>query len=120
MNNEPVTATVERGEGRVVVRVSGEVDMATAPVLAEALDRAFTGGDPARVVVDLTGVSFFASSGLALLAQTSARARARDTDTDVVVVVAPGGPTERAITVTSMDRSIRVVHDLAGATSDSA
>ncbi|EWC59229.1 Anti-sigma F factor antagonist (spoIIAA-2) [Actinokineospora spheciospongiae] len=118
MNNEPVTATVERGEGRVVVRVSGEVDMATAPVLAEALDRAFTGGDPARVVVDLTGVSFFASSGLALLAQTSARAR--DTDTDVVVVVAPGGPTERAITVTSMDRSIRVVHDLAGATSDSA
>lgn len=118
MNNEPVTATVERGEGRVVVRVSGEVDMATAPVLAEALDRAFTGGNPARVVVDLTGVSFFASSGLALLAQTSARAR--DTATDVVVVVVPGGATERAITVTSMDRSVRVVHDLAEAPSDSA
>ncbi|MCG8916594.1 STAS domain-containing protein [Actinokineospora sp. PR83] len=118
MNNEPVTATVERGGGRVVVRVSGEIDMATAPVLAEALDRAFTGGDRARVVVDLTGVSFFASSGLALLARTSARAR--DTGTDVVVVVAPGGATERSITVTSMDRSVRVVHDLTEATSDSA
>lgn len=118
MNNEPVTATVELGDGHVVIRVGGEVDMATAPVLAEALDRAFAEGNPARVVVDLTGVSFFASSGLALLAQTSARAR--DTGTDVVVVVAPGGATERSITVTAMNRSVRVVHDLAEATSDSA
>lgn len=52
--------------GATVVTVGGEVDMQTAPVLAEALLDAVD-RDTALVVVDLDGVEFLASRGLAVL-----------------------------------------------------
>ncbi len=54
-------------EGSVVVAVSGEVDVATAPALREHFE-AMAGADDARsVVVDLTGVPFIDSTGLGVL-----------------------------------------------------
>lgn len=54
------------GEDAVVLRVAGEVDMATAPELEaharKALDR-----DETDVLVDLTEVTFIDSSGIAAL-----------------------------------------------------
>ncbi|HZP29239.1 MAG TPA: STAS domain-containing protein [Acidimicrobiia bacterium] len=49
--------------GQVAVLVSGEIDMATAPRLESCL-RGVTGHD---VVVDLSGVTFLDSAGLAAL-----------------------------------------------------
>lgn len=58
--------TTERILGTVVVRVSGEVDLYTSPLLASALKQA-AAADAELVVVDLSDVTFMASSGLRAL-----------------------------------------------------
>jgi anti-sigma B factor antagonist len=60
------------GDGHLL-RVSGEVDMATAPELVEALAR-YADGD---IHVDLSGVSFLDSSGLAALVKAHKQADQR-------------------------------------------
>lgn len=63
--------TINRGDG-LVVRVEGELDVATAPVLDEAMERA-EATDAATIVIDLTGVSFIDSTGLRALLGAHAR-----------------------------------------------
>ena len=53
-------------ERTVVVAVSGDVDMATAPELAEAIQAAAR-EEPAALIVDLSRVEFLASAGMSLL-----------------------------------------------------
>jgi anti-anti-sigma factor len=50
----------------VVLSVTGEVDMATAPELEESIKVALA-RCPEVVVVDLSGVSFLASAGMSVL-----------------------------------------------------
>jgi anti-anti-sigma factor len=51
------------GDGYVAVRVTGDVDTGTRAELAEALERALAIGSPS-ILVDLTGVQFFAAAGV--------------------------------------------------------
>ena len=53
----------------LVVGVVGEVDMATAPELAQAVDAEVLNESVRRVVVDLTDVTFLDSSALNALVQ---------------------------------------------------
>src|SRR3954453_6381035 len=57
--------TEQHGDAAVVVP-SGELDLATAPALEEALGHAFDGGTD-RVVLDLRELEFIDSSGLRTL-----------------------------------------------------
>lgn len=57
---------VNRIDDKVVVRVNGEVDMLTTPVLVECLKEQLQ-AQPGMLVVDLRGVGFLGSSGLAAL-----------------------------------------------------
>lgn len=54
--------------GVAVVRVTGEVDMATAPVFRQAVDERIAGQE--SFVVDMDGVDFLSSAGLAVLVDT--------------------------------------------------
>ena len=66
----PLDTEVSRPRpGTVLLEVDGEIDTATAPRLQAGLDEALDAADAegSRVVVDLTGVTFLASSGLAVL-----------------------------------------------------
>ena len=56
-----------------VLAVEGELDTLTAPELETALTGLLV-GDEARLVVDLSGVTFLASSGLAVLIHAAHRA----------------------------------------------
>jgi anti-sigma B factor antagonist len=56
----------------LVVRVSGDVDLATSPQLREALERAITGGVQ-LVRLDMTGVTFLDSSGISVLVDAKQR-----------------------------------------------
>jgi anti-sigma B factor antagonist len=86
----------------VVVAVSGELDLHSAPELMSVLDENMR--DPATdvVVVDLTDVAFLGSSGLGVLASLATRATVATTPTRgprpgaSLRVVAP--PDHRAVT----------------------
>ncbi|MFG2406425.1 STAS domain-containing protein [Streptomyces brevispora] len=68
---------VYRRNGRTVVALRDEIDIATAALIAPALDVATSDGSP-HVVVDLTEVSFLDCSGLTLLCRARRRALDRD------------------------------------------
>jgi anti-sigma B factor antagonist len=66
----PLDVVVEESDSALVVHVSGEIDMNTAPSLNDRLATAFAAAAAANhraVVVDFTGVGFLASVGLSVL-----------------------------------------------------
>lgn len=64
-------------DGAYVVTVSGEVDMATTPHLRSYLNRQLE-KTQSLLVIDLRGITFLASSGLAALVETLEAARERN------------------------------------------
>src|SRR4029453_16549770 len=58
----PLTCSVAQVDGRVVIHVRGEIDMATAPRLPEALAKS---PDGTSLRLDLSDVTFLDSSGIA-------------------------------------------------------
>jgi anti-anti-sigma factor len=72
----------------VVVRVTGESDLSTAGLLADALAQAAGLGTDA-VVVDVAAVRFWDCSGLHALADVTARLRAADRQCRIVGATAP-------------------------------
>lgn len=68
--------TLEPGAGRIVVVVTGEVDMATAPALQSALLYAITALAPLVIDVDLSACTFLDCSGLGVLVAARGRALA--------------------------------------------
>jgi anti-sigma B factor antagonist len=70
----PFSASLVHLDGNALIVVVGELDMATAPDLASALE-AFVEGGPPELVFDLSGLSFMDSSGLAVFTKTQRRLR---------------------------------------------
>lgn len=64
-------------DGCTVVALRDEIDIATATLIAPALDDATSDGSP-RLVVDLSEVSFLDCSGLSLLCRARRRALDRE------------------------------------------
>jgi anti-anti-sigma factor len=83
--------TIERQveEDRVRVTVHGELDVETGPRLAEELF-AIEGRAPATLVLDLSDVSFFDSTGLQIV--LDAEVRAREQERTFVVLPGEGEP----------------------------
>jgi anti-anti-sigma factor len=69
--------------GRPALSVRGELDIATAPQLAEAVEAQLS-QRPRSLVVDLTGTTFLDSSGARQLALVARRAAAADVAFHVV------------------------------------
>lgn len=69
------SATVDAVGPVRVVHVSGEIDMTSRAAVERVLTRTVD-DHPTAVVVDLSGVTFFGSSGLQMLAEARARASA--------------------------------------------
>jgi anti-sigma B factor antagonist len=82
---QPFAAEIARRGPVAIVTVTGELDIATSPQLVAALAGLEPGYD--RLVVDLSGCSFFASSGISILLDENDRA-ARD-GFELVIVKAP-------------------------------
>jgi anti-sigma B factor antagonist len=86
-----ITLSTSTGEdGAVTVTVVGEVDTFTAPVLRSSLDTQLE-QQPKALVIDLSGVQFLGSAGLAVLVETQKSARSRDVDLRLIA-------TTRAVT----------------------
>ena len=76
-NLEPFSVTGEQRGGAAYLRVSGEIDMATAPVLDERLRAAQSNGYTG-IVVDLEHVTFMDITGLRSLIRAAEEARRSD------------------------------------------
>ena len=66
---------VERQDGVTRLDVAGELDLATAPALREAVAGLLAAGEALTLVLELSGVSFLDSSGLGALLQARAEVR---------------------------------------------
>ena len=86
-------------DGEVVVRVSGEIDMAAAPVFRERLTAVIdANGDD--VVVDLADVTFMNSSGLVVLVQAH---QSLQSTSRKLLIARPSPPVTRVLEVTGID-----------------
>jgi anti-anti-sigma factor len=86
-------------DGRTVVELRGELDMATAPALAERLQR-LTDGAAGPVTLDVSGLEFCDSSGLAVLVESHRRGRARGV---TVALRSPSRALRRLLSVTHLE-----------------
>jgi anti-sigma B factor antagonist len=109
--SSPTLRTAQETVGHaVVVRVSGDIDLLTAPELQQSLELACAEARPPGIVVaDLTAVQFLGSSGLAVLMDVDKRCRAHDTP---LRVVASTPVVARPLEVTGLDRILDVVGSL--------
>ena len=91
----------------VVVALDGEIDIASAPVMRDALDRAVERLGGRRLVVDLRRVRFLGSAGLGVLAGVVEVVRTREAAPPAVVVGA--GPVERILRLGGMHEVVDLV-----------
>ena len=96
----------------MVLVVSGEIDMLSAPQLADAIHTALAARPPA-LIVDLTKVDFLASAGLTVLVTAHADA----TPPTRFAVVANSPATSRPIKLMGLDSVLSVYDTLDSALS---
>ena len=91
-------------QGTPILRVLGEVDLATAPALGEALTK-LAKTKPAVVVVDLSWVSLFDAAGLRVLATANRRVKHSGRE---LRVVATEPVVRRVFEVTGFDQQMNL------------
>ncbi len=95
-----------------VVHAVGEVDMSSAPKLRNAVLTACAAvRGPASLVVDLTGVNFFGSSGISVLMEAQQQCQARRTPLRVV----PGQAALRTLRIAGLAEVLDIRDSLADA-----
>jgi anti-anti-sigma factor len=111
----PLSCQVTRDGHRAVIAVRGEVDLATAPLLASSLD-AVRGDGATELLVDLSGVTFMDSTGLRLLIVWSDAAR--QDGFSLRVSVAPGSMPRRLFELAGVLSILQIVDGDGGGGTD--
>jgi anti-sigma B factor antagonist len=96
--------TLETRPGTAVVRVNGELDMATTPELEEVVSSVDLGG---KLIIDLTECGFLDSSAVRVLVSA---ARASDETGGTIAVVASDPGILRVLEIAAVDTMLPV-HD---------
>lgn len=96
-NSVPIEVDVQRDGDTVVLLLAGEVDLTTAPAVSDVLG-SVVDPDTRQVVLDLTGVGFLDSSGLAL----------------TVALYRDLGPRDGVVTVRNANTTVRKIFSLTG------
>ena len=106
MTDPPPLMQTDGEDGRVVVRLTGEIDLSNVDGLETRIDEAIS--DVGEVVIDLTAIDFIDSRGLRLLKRVSAVVAGR---AGTLVVVAPASSIARSVLdMTGMSQEL-VVRD---------
>jgi anti-sigma B factor antagonist len=99
-----------------LVRVYGEIDLASVDELRGAIDAALEPG-PETLVLDLSEIAFCDSTGIHLVVTSHRRATEQGTR---LVVVRPTGPASRTFEICQLDREVELVSSDDGAASPEA
>jgi anti-anti-sigma factor len=102
---EHLRVDARREQDRVVLRLAGELDLASSPILERALEAPEIAETP-LLVLDLDGLRFVDSTGLRiiLLAHESARGRGQE------FAITPGSAqVQRLLSITSVAEHMRVI-----------
>ncbi len=91
-------------DGDVVVRLGGELDMATTPALSRALDTVMD-ARPHALALDLSELTFVDSTGLRVLITSSRRAAGQGCS---YVLRSPQRAVLKALRLTGMDRLMAI------------
>jgi anti-sigma B factor antagonist len=98
--------TRSRGD-HTVISVAGEIDLYTAPRLQSELVAAMK-ENPARLIVDMSGVDFCDSTGINVLLAAHRDARERGAE---LQLAGPGSATRKVLQVTGLESVFTVVDD---------
>ena len=75
MERPELTITVQRAPDEVVFHLAGEIDVLTVTDLAALINETVAAEPPARIVLDMAGVTFCDSQGLGTLVVLSRKAQ---------------------------------------------
>lgn len=75
---DTLVVKVENRDGAVIVRPAGDIDLSGSPTLRQEI-RKVTTDKPARLIIDLSGVPYMDSSGVATLVEAMQIARRNNT-----------------------------------------
>ena len=100
--------SVEHTGSTAIVRLAGELDLATAPELSDVL----RGLEPGckRIILDLTGLEFIDSTGLRLAVTEHDRA---SLDGFEFVIAGAGGAVLKVLRLTGLDVTLPLAPDVA-------
>ena len=104
----PLLVAVHESDATLHVRLTGEFDLATVPLVEKALDRLSRAPALKRLVIDLSAVRFLDLAGLRTILRADARGRAEAFE---VVVVRPRGTASRVFTLTRIGEQLSMVSE---------
>jgi anti-sigma B factor antagonist len=104
MTTPPVEVVVESVDGSTVVQLLGEIDLATAPDARARIEE--TTDSAAHVVLDLGGLGYLDSAGLAMI--DGLARRCREQGRSFGLVVPDESVVRTAFAVSGLDRVLRV------------
>ena len=107
MDDSLLTVTVVTTEPEITLELVGEVDLSSVPIIDAALGGIDEG--TGRVTLDLAGVTFLDSSGLACIGRARSALAAAGRE---LVLRSPTPPVRRVLDITGMDHLIAGVSDL--------
>jgi anti-sigma B factor antagonist len=104
----PFSVAVSEADGKLVVAVRGELDLATAPQLEAALLPSLREGGSA--VLDLRGLDFMDSTGVRVI--VAAHHAGQESGGHLALVrTEPEGPVGRVLEISGLDAVLDVVDD---------
>jgi anti-anti-sigma factor len=98
-DQDAIATALAYQDGIAVLKVGGDIDLATVPMLEAAIDEAL-GPKPTGLVIDLSEVGFLASAGLQALVATHSTV----SPSAHFAVVANNAATSRPIQLTGLDQ----------------
>ena len=103
--SEHLSVDVRRDADMVVLRLDGELDLASAPLLEGEMERPEVGA-AARVVIDLRDLQFIDSTGLRTI--FTAHARSREREQEFAVTRGPE-QVQRVLAITRLGEHLHIV-----------
>ena len=105
----PDAVVLDRRNGISIARLTGEIDLSNAAIIKRSIAESVSNQD-LKLVLDLSGVTYFDSAGIAMLFDLSRRLSQHQQQ--LVLVVPDASLIRRSLSVSGWPRSLAVVQQV--------